>query len=63
MPVRIELGLSPEDLKLILLALGQLPYAQVHELIGRIEREAGPQLVAAARARAEPPDSLGEAPP
>ncbi len=47
MEVRVELRLTPEDLNLVLVALGQLPYVQVHELIGRIQAEAGPQLVAA----------------
>jgi hypothetical protein len=45
--VRVELHLTPKDLDLVLVALGQLPYVQVHDLIGRIQAEAGPQLVAA----------------
>ena len=47
----IRLSLTPEDLNLVLVGLGQLPYLQVHELIGRIQTEAGPQLLDAARAR------------
>ena len=43
----IKLNLSPEELNLILLALGQLPYNQVSELIHQIQGEVGPQLVAA----------------
>ena len=50
MTVRIELGLSPER---------EQDELQVHELIARIEGEAGPQLVAAARARAEATDDEG----
>lgn len=45
----VSLHLSPEDLNLVLVALGGLPYVQVHELIGRIQTEAGPQLLAAVR--------------
>jgi hypothetical protein len=55
MATTINLSLSPGDLNLVLVALGQLPYVQVHELIGRIQTEAGPQLLAAAREdRGEP---------
>ncbi len=46
----VRLSLSPSDLHLVLLALGQQPYVQVYELIGRIQTEAGPQLVTAAGA-------------
>jgi hypothetical protein len=46
----LNLNLSPEELNLILLALGQLPYNQVSELIHHIQCEAGPQLVAAKKA-------------
>jgi hypothetical protein len=46
----VELQLAPEDLNLVLVALGRLPYVQVHELIGRIQAQAGPQLLAAKRA-------------
>jgi len=49
----IKLNLSPEELNLILLALGQLPYNQVSELIHQIQGEAGPQLVAAKEKAAE----------
>lgn len=45
---QIELSLTPEELQLILLALGQMPYVRVHELIGRIQSQVGPQLLAAA---------------
>jgi len=43
----IELSLDAAELNLVLIALGQLPYVQVHELIARIQAQAGPQLVAA----------------
>lgn len=46
----LKLSLSPEELNMILLALGQLPYNQVSELIHHIQSEAGPQLVAAKKA-------------
>lgn len=48
----ITINISPEELHLILLGLGQLPYNQVSELIHQIQSEAGPQLVAAKK-RAE----------
>jgi hypothetical protein len=55
MATTINLSLSPSDLNLVLIGLGQLPYVKVHELIGRIQTEAGPQLLAAAReGRGEP---------
>lgn len=54
----VRLTLAPEQLHLVLVALGRLPYEQVHELIATIQTEAGPQLLAASRAAAEP-----EAPP
>ncbi len=47
MTATVELSFSPDELNLILVGLGQLPYLQVHELIGRIQAEAGPQLLAA----------------
>jgi hypothetical protein len=43
----ITLNLSANELNLILVTLGQLPYNQVNELINHIQAEAGPQLVAA----------------
>lgn len=43
----VQLSLSPADLNLVLVALGQLPYVEVHQLIGHIQTEAGPQLLAA----------------
>lgn len=47
MATRVRLELSPEELNLVLVALAKLPYVQVHELIARIQTEAGPQLLAA----------------
>ena len=44
---RVELTVSLEELNLILVSLGQMPYAQVHELIARLQTEVGPQLVSA----------------
>ena len=53
MATTVRLSLSPEELNLVLVALGKLPYVQVHELIGRIQTEAGPQLLAAMEAARE----------
>lgn len=50
MATTVSLTLSPGELHLVLVALGQLPYVQVHELIGKIQTEAGPQLLTAAQA-------------
>ncbi len=61
MEAKIDLSLTPGDLNVILMALGQLPYVQVHELIARIQAEAGPQLVAASQAEKE--RSRNEEPP
>jgi hypothetical protein len=47
MGITVNLSLTPEDLNLILVALSHLPYRQVHELIERIQKDAGPQLLAA----------------
>lgn len=47
MNAKVELHFSPQELNLVLVALGRLPYTQVHELIGRIQAAAGPQLLAA----------------
>ena len=59
MATNVKLTLNPEDLNLILVSLSHLPYRQVHELIDRIQREAGPQLLAAAR---ETEQSQGQEP-
>ncbi|MEK6749780.1 MAG: hypothetical protein AABY83_11315 [Pseudomonadota bacterium] len=45
----IKLNLNADQLNTVLLALSQLPYHQVHELIEHIQSEAGPQLLAASR--------------
>lgn len=50
MKTAVSLTVGCEDLELILLALAQFPYVRVHELIERIQREAGPQLVASVQA-------------
>lgn len=41
----IALELSEEELNLILSAIGNLPYIQVHQLIHKIQQQAGPQLI------------------
>jgi hypothetical protein len=53
MGITVKLSLTPDDLNLILVALSHLPYRQVHELIERIQKEAGPQLLAAAHGEQE----------
>jgi hypothetical protein len=40
----ITLTLSIAETNLILEALGQLPYAQVYELIGNVQRQAQSQI-------------------
>jgi hypothetical protein len=49
MDITVNLSLTPDDLNLILVALSHLPYRQVHELIERIQKDAGQQLQAAAQ--------------
>ena len=40
----INLSLKIEDVNLLLTALGNLPFIQVHELISKIQSQATPQL-------------------
>ena len=40
----LQLTLTVTDINQILEALGQLPYARVYQLIGRIQQQAGAQL-------------------
>jgi hypothetical protein len=40
----INLSLKIEDVNLVLTALGNLPFIQVHELINKIQSQATPQL-------------------
>ena len=44
MEQKVQIELNANDLNLVLIALGQLPYNQVHELINRIHGEVGQQL-------------------
>lgn len=44
----INLSLKVEDVNLVLTALGNLPFIQVHELIGKIQSQASAQLLPAA---------------
>jgi hypothetical protein len=46
----INLALKIEDINLVLSALSNLPFIQVHELIGKIQVQAAAQLTAAASA-------------
>ncbi len=41
----IKLNFSAEQLNTILVALAQLPYHQVNELINMIQKESSPQLM------------------
>ena len=40
----LELGLSIDEVNLILEALGSLPFAQVYTLVGKIQQQAAAQL-------------------
>lgn len=40
----IELSLTLDEINQVLEALGRRPYARVHQLIGKIHRQAAPQL-------------------
>jgi len=40
----LKLTLSLDEANLVLQALGQLPFVQVHELIGKIQMQSEPQL-------------------
>jgi len=42
----IKLQLSIEEINQVLTALGNLPFIQVHELIGKIQAQASEQLTA-----------------
>jgi len=42
----IKLQLSIEEINQVLTALGNLPFIQVHELIGKIQTQASEQLTA-----------------
>ncbi|GAA4727150.1 hypothetical protein [Phytohabitans rumicis] len=44
MPRDIQLALTVEETNVVLEALGQLPYARVHLLIGKVQRQATDQL-------------------
>ena len=44
----INLTLKVEEVNLILTSLGNLPFIQVHELIGKIQSQASAQLMPAA---------------
>ncbi len=49
----IKLELSVEEINLILNALSNLPYIQVHALIQNVQQQAGPQLVGQNRTAAD----------
>ena len=51
----LQLKLSLMDVNLVLEALGQLPYARVHEVIGSIQVQAQRQLQETAAETSEPP--------
>jgi len=40
----LQLSLTLDDTNLLLEALGNLPFARVHQLIGRLQRQASAQL-------------------
>lgn len=41
---KLTVALSVQELQTVLQALGNLPYIQVHELIGTLQQQATPQL-------------------
>lgn len=43
-PKQLQLELTLEEVNTILTALGQQPYVQVYELIGKIRQQAGAQV-------------------
>jgi hypothetical protein len=45
---QIQLQLTVEEINLVLSSLGNLPFIQVHELIGKIQSQASEQLTAGA---------------
>lgn len=45
MQPHIKLEVNIEEINLIFMALGNLPYIQVHELIHKLQSQTGPQLV------------------
>ena len=49
----INLQLNVEEANLVLTALGNLPFIQVHELIGKIQCQASAQLLPAANGNGE----------
>ena len=50
----INLSLKIEEVNLLLTALGNLPFIQVHELITKIQNQATPQLTDNANANHHP---------
>jgi len=58
----LELKLTVADINQILEALGQLPYARVYQLIGRIQQQAETQL-SGAEPGAAPERGAGDRPP
>lgn len=59
----IRLQLTLDDLNLILEAVGQLPFARVYALVGKIQSQAAGQLQAAAPAEGAVPAALAAAGP
>jgi hypothetical protein len=51
---QLSLTLTPEEINLLLEALGNMPFVKVYTLIGKIQAQAAAQLQAEGRAAASP---------
>lgn len=58
----IKLSLVIEEVNLILEGLGNLPFAKVYALVGKIQEQAARQIEAADAAEAKAAPTLGETP-
>jgi hypothetical protein len=58
----IKISLAIEEVDLILEALGNLPFAKVYALIGKIQEQAARQIEAANAAEAKAAPAPGETP-
>lgn len=54
---KLTVEISVEAANLVLMALSNLPYAQVHALIHDLQEQIGPQLIAMERERRNAPAS------
>ena len=57
----ITLHLSIDELNLVLEGIGNLPFARVFALVGKIQTQAGAQLQTQAQTQAQPAPNAGQA--